>query len=138
MILAPKSSLFLFTLSSWTLGKKQNKKKKAKNKTTQSDGVMVEVGETALKKRFNNLPEKKESNKKDLLKKVIKKNQTTTVQLKEVLEGSLELCRLEALWHRAKAPHLTPRRGGWGGGGEWNDRAGLNHAEPHGDTKIQE
>ena len=31
--------------------------------------------------------------------------------MKEVLEGSLELCRLEALWHRAKAPHLTPRRG---------------------------
>lgn len=34
---------------------------------------MAEVGETALKKRFDNLPEKKESNKKDFLKKGIKK-----------------------------------------------------------------
>lgn len=25
----------------------------------------------------------------------------------------VELCRLEALWHRAKAPHLTPPSGGW-------------------------
>lgn len=134
MILAPKSSLFLFTLSSRTLEKE---KKEKERRTTQSHWVMVEVGETALKKWFDNLPEKKESNKKDLLKKVIKKNQTTTVQLKEVLEGSLELCRLEALWHRAKAPHLTPRRREGGREG-WNDRAGLNHAEPHGDTKIQE
>lgn len=39
---------------------------------------------------------------------------------KEVLEGSLELCRLEALWHRAKAPHLTPRQRGGGSEG-WND-----------------
>lgn len=61
MILAPKSSLFLFTLFSWTLGEKNQK----------SDRVMVELGETVLKKRFNNLPEKKESNKKDFLKKVI-------------------------------------------------------------------
>ena len=30
------------------------------------------------------------------------------------MEGSLELCRLEALWHGAKAPHLTRwPRGGW-------------------------
>ena len=67
--------------------------------------------------------------------------------MKEVLEGSLELCRLEALWHRAKAPHLTPRReggrGGRGGEGEkegWNDKRELGriHAEPLGLTKIQE
>lgn len=40
--------------------------------------------------------------------------------------GSLELCRLEALWHRAKAPHLTAC---WGGV-EW-------HAAPHGDTERE-
>lgn len=46
-----------------------------------------------------------------------------------MLEGSLELCRLEALWHRAKAPHLTPHRGEGGREGSkegrkegWNDR----------------
>lgn len=64
--------------------------------------------------------------------------------MKEVLEGSLELCRLEALWHRAKAPHLTPRRGE--GEKERRDRGkdGMTeswaerHAEPQGDTEIQE
>lgn len=44
MTLAPKSSLFLFVLSLWTLEKK---------KVPQRDRVVVEVGETALKKNKN-------------------------------------------------------------------------------------
>lgn len=97
--------------------------------------------EVVTKKAVNNLPEKKKVIKKIVffLKKVIK-NETITVQLKEVLEGSLELCRLEALWHRAKAPNLTPRpresKEGQKDGmtQSWAER----HAEPHGDAEIQE
>lgn len=53
-----------------------------------------------------------------------------------MLEGSLELCRLEALWHRAKAPHLTPH---CGEGRREERKDGMmqswaeTHAEPHGD-----
>lgn len=61
-------------------------------------------------------PNKNKEIKKVSLKKAIKKNQSRIMK-SDVLEGRLELCRLEALWLRAKAPLLTPR---WGEEG-WTD-----------------
>lgn len=67
------------------------------------DGCLVEVRGKSTKMVLKTSLKTNSNKKKFSLKKCNKKRNNKS-PTKEVLEGCFELCRLEALWHRAKAP----------------------------------